>query len=80
MTDKVPGITATFVAAGIDNSLAITTEGKVLTWGYSENYRTGLGTEETVEQPTEVGGSVIAGKAFTYAACRGQFSLLAFER
>ncbi|KFG79981.1 putative Ran exchange factor Prp20/Pim1 [Metarhizium anisopliae] len=76
----IPGITATLVAAGIDNSFAITPEGKVLTWGYSENCRAGQGADTTIETPTELTEKAVSGKSFTFAACRGQFSLIASPR
>ncbi|QSZ33539.1 hypothetical protein DSL72_005107 [Monilinia vaccinii-corymbosi] len=73
----VPDITATFVAGAIDNSFAISEDGKVWAWGYSENYRTGLGTDETIRTPTAVENTAIKGKKMTFAGCGGQFSVLA---
>lgn len=61
------------MAAGIDHSFAVTSHGTVYSWGFSENYRTGLGTDETVGTPTLVG----EGKIITAAECGGQFSVLA---
>ncbi|KAG5925395.1 hypothetical protein E4U42_004319 [Claviceps africana] len=72
----VPGITATFVAAGIDNSLAIDNNGTVSCWGFSENFRTGLGSQKTVESPTELVGKGVVNRAFTYAGCGGQFTFM----
>ncbi|OBT84119.1 hypothetical protein VE02_07737 [Pseudogymnoascus sp. 03VT05] len=40
------------VAAGIDNSFAVTSQGAVYAWGFSANYRTGLGREDTLVRPT----------------------------
>lgn len=65
------------VAAGIDNSFAITKEGKVYSWGYSENYRTGLGTEKAVKEPTLLQKGDIKDKQIIYTGCGGQFSILA---
>ncbi|KAG4026939.1 hypothetical protein MFRU_035g00900 [Monilinia fructicola] len=73
----VPGITATFVSGAIDNSIAIAEDGKVWAWGYSENYRTGLGTDDTIWTPTAVENTAIKGKKMTFAGCGGQFSVLA---
>ncbi|KAG5928174.1 hypothetical protein E4U53_002734, partial [Claviceps sorghi] len=58
-------ITATFVAAGIDNSLAIDTNGTVSCWGFSENFRTGLGSQKTVDSPTELVGKGVVNRGFT---------------
>ncbi|KAG5995851.1 hypothetical protein E4U43_002954 [Claviceps pusilla] len=72
----LPGITATFVAAGIDNSLAVDKNGTVSCWGFSENYRTGLGSQKTVETPTELVGKGVVNRDFTYAGCGGQFTVM----
>ncbi|TWU74397.1 hypothetical protein ED733_002695 [Metarhizium rileyi] len=76
----IPGITAALVAAGIDNSFAATPQGRVLAWGYSEHCRTGQGTDETVETPTELAGKLASSTSFTFVACGGQFSLVASPR
>jgi len=73
----IPDIQAVFVAAAIDNSIAITTDGKAYSWGYSEGYRTGLGTEEPVKSPTLLQEGDVEGKRLTFAGCGGQFSVLA---
>ena len=65
-----------FIATGIDNSIAITEDGKAYSWGFSANYRTGLGTEEPVEEPTLVENSAVKEKRLTWAGCGGQFSVL----
>lgn len=69
-------ISADFVAAGIDNSFAIA-NGNVYSWGFSADHRTGLGTNETIEQPTRIKNSAVIEKVITFAGCGGQFSLLA---
>jgi regulator of chromosome condensation len=74
----VPGFVGVVsVNAGIDNCFAITKEGKAYSWGYSENYRTGLGTEKTIEEPTLLQKGHIRDKKLTFAGCGGQFSVLA---
>ncbi|PQE29010.1 hypothetical protein CJF30_00004039 [Rutstroemia sp. NJR-2017a BBW] len=73
----VPGISAAFVAAGIDNSMVASKEGTVYAWGFSENYRTGLGTVNNVTRPTLVENSAVKGKRMTFVGCGGQFSVLA---
>ncbi|KFZ11028.1 hypothetical protein V502_07796 [Pseudogymnoascus sp. VKM F-4520 (FW-2644)] len=70
----IPGLSfVAAVAAGIDHSFAVTSHGTAYSWGFSENYRTGLGTDETVGTPTLVG----EGKIIIAAECGGQFSVLA---
>jgi regulator of chromosome condensation len=65
------------VSAGIDNCLAITKEGEAYSWGFSANYRTGLGTDEPVEEPTKLENTALVGKFLTFVGCGGQFSVLA---
>ncbi|KAK2592275.1 hypothetical protein QQS21_010028 [Conoideocrella luteorostrata] len=72
----IPGTSATFVAAGIDNSLCIDAEGTVVSWGFSENFRTGLGTQKTIETPRELISKGVVNRAFTFAGCGGQFSVI----
>lgn len=71
----VEGVTC--VAAGIDNCLVVTKDGEAWAWGYSENYRTGLGTDDQVDEPTAIENTAVAGKMLSFAGCGGQFSLLA---
>lgn len=73
--ESVTGVV--FVAADIDNSIAVTKEGKAYAWGYSENYRTGLGTEDPVKEPTLLQNTAVKEKKIVFAGCGGQFSLLA---
>ncbi|KKA26149.1 hypothetical protein TD95_003643 [Thielaviopsis punctulata] len=64
------------VAAGTDTSFAVTTEGKVYTWGFSANYQTGLGTTDDIEEPTIIENSAIKEKRVVFAGAGGQYSLL----
>lgn len=74
----IPGVAAgtKFVAAGMDNSLAIDEHGTVSCWGYSENFRTGLGSQNTAEMPTELVGKGVVNRGFTYAGCGGEFTIM----
>ncbi|KAJ8071363.1 hypothetical protein OCU04_001692 [Sclerotinia nivalis] len=73
----VPGIKGNFVSAAIDNCIAIDDDGKAWSWGYGENYRTGLGSDDTTWTPTVIENSAIKGKRMTFAGCGGQFSIIA---
>ncbi|KAH8660689.1 regulator of chromosome condensation 1/beta-lactamase-inhibitor protein II [Tricladium varicosporioides] len=77
MPTVVPGIHAVSVAAAIDDSFAITPEGKAYSWGFSESYRTGQGTVETVMEAKLLNQSEVKDKKLTYVGCGGQFSVLA---
>ncbi len=65
------------MAAGIDNSFAISRDGEIYSWGFSASYRTGQGTENSVDMPTKIENSAVRGKKITFAGCGGQFSVLA---
>ncbi|CAD6443584.1 02a6d108-a1be-4110-b1c9-4dcf3e2be567 [Sclerotinia trifoliorum] len=73
----VPSIKGNFVSAAIDNCIAIDDDGKAWSWGYGENYRTGLGSDETTWTPKVIENSAIKGKKMTFAGCGGQFSIIA---
>ncbi|KAF2429961.1 RCC1/BLIP-II [Tothia fuscella] len=78
----VPGkfFDAVSVAAGIDHSVAITAAGKVWSWGFSSNYRTGLRTDDSVKVPTLIENQAISQRSISAASCGGQFLLLAGTR
>jgi regulator of chromosome condensation len=71
------GLKASFVAAGIDNSLAINEHGNLLAWGFSESYRTGLGTDDSIHVPTLLKIKGSSGLRFVFVGCGGQFSVAA---
>ncbi|KAF8864615.1 RCC1/BLIP-II [Acephala macrosclerotiorum] len=73
----IPDINAKSVAAGIDNSFAIDSDGKVFSWGFSQNYRTGQGKEETVDSAWLLENTAVKNKKLSFAGCGGQFSVLA---
>jgi regulator of chromosome condensation len=70
-------IDAIGVAAGIDDSFAITTDGTAFSWGFSSNFRTGHGTDDSIKKATIIENSAVRGKKLTFAGCGGQFSVLA---
>ncbi|UNI22837.1 hypothetical protein JDV02_008689 [Purpureocillium takamizusanense] len=67
----------TSVAAGSDNSFAVTGDGKVYSWGFSANYQTGQGVIDDIKTPTLVDNTAIRGKKIIGAHPGGQFSILA---
>ncbi|KAI1763608.1 RCC1/BLIP-II [Hypoxylon sp. FL1150] len=73
----IPDVSASFVAAGTDTSIAITPDGQAYSWGFSENYQTGLGTIEDVEIPTIIDNSAVRDEKLVWAGCGGQYSMLA---
>lgn len=70
----LPAIAA--VAVGVDNSFAVTADGRVLSWGFSSGYQTGQGQEEDVEVPTLIDNTAIRGKKIVFAGSGGPYSVL----
>ena len=62
---------------GTDHTIAITTDGKAYSWGFSANYQTGQGTDEDVEVATLIDNTAVRGKRLVYAGAGGQYSVLA---
>ncbi len=64
-----------YATAGSDTSLAITTDGKAYSWGFSANYQTGQGTTDDVEVATHIDNTALRGKKLNWAGAGGQFSV-----
>ncbi|RYP50869.1 hypothetical protein DL768_003704 [Monosporascus sp. mg162] len=75
----IPGIHATFVAAGTDTSFAIDEAGKVYSWGFSANYQTGQGTGDDVEVPKLIDNTAVRDRKIIWAGAGGQYSIVAAE-
>ncbi|CAK7238355.1 hypothetical protein SEUCBS140593_010583 [Sporothrix eucalyptigena] len=75
----VPGVpsTVTNVNAGTDNTFALTSDGKVYSWGFSGNYQTGQGTTDDIELPTLIDNTAVRDKKLVFAGAGGQFSIVA---
>lgn len=73
----LPGVSEiSSVAAGTDNSFAVSRDGKVYSWGFSANYQTGQGTIDDIHTPTVIDNTAIRGKQIIAANAGGQFSIL----
>ncbi|KAK2737118.1 hypothetical protein FQN57_000457 [Myotisia sp. PD_48] len=71
----VPNINAAHIAAGADHSIAIDTDGKAWTWGFSANYQTGQGTDDDIEVATMIDNTAVRNTKLTGAGAGGQFSV-----
>ncbi|KAJ5964620.1 uncharacterized protein N7479_004496 [Penicillium vulpinum] len=71
----VPGIKAKVVAAASDHSLAIDTDGRAWSWGFSATYQTGQGTQDDIEMATVIDNTATRGKKLNWAGAGGQFSV-----
>lgn len=65
------------VAASSDHCLAVTSEGKAYSWGFSANYQTGQGSGEDVEVATLIDNTAVRDEKLVWAGAGGQFSMLA---
>ncbi|TVY31548.1 Protein pim1 [Lachnellula occidentalis] len=72
----VPGIDGVAVAAGPDNGAAITSDGKVYTWGFNANYQTGQGPVADIPVATVVDNTAVRGKKLVSVGLGGQFGVL----
>ncbi|KAK2626192.1 hypothetical protein QTJ16_004454 [Diplocarpon rosae] len=73
----IPDIQGAYVATGPDTGIAVATDGKAFSWGFSSNYQTGQGTGEDITEATEIDNSAVRGKKLVWAGVGGQFGILA---
>ena len=64
------------MTAGTDNCFAVSDCGDVFAWGFSDDCRTGLGTEESVREPTEVTTGGLADVRCVNVVSGGQFTII----
>ncbi|TFB07618.1 Protein pim1 [Trichoderma ghanense] len=72
--EKLSDIVA--VAAGTDNSFAVSKDGKAYSWGFSSNYQTGQGTIDDIHVPTLIDNTATRDKKIIGAGAGGQYSVL----
>lgn len=72
----VPSLKAMQATAGSDHTIAITTEGKAYSWGFSSSYQTGQGVTDDVELATLIDNRAVQGKKLNWAGAGGQFSVM----
>ncbi|KAI1083498.1 RCC1/BLIP-II [Whalleya microplaca] len=73
----VPDLNVSFVATGTSTTIAITSDGKAYSWGFSESWQTGLGTKDDVPVPTLIDPRDVLNKKLIWAGSGGQYSMLA---
>jgi len=71
----IPPVTSD--AAGTDHGFALTDDGEAYSWGFSENGRTGQGTENDIKVPTLIDDKAIRGKKVAIASASESFSSVA---
>jgi regulator of chromosome condensation len=74
---QVPELEASHCAAGSDHCLAVSTDGKVYSWGFNATYQCGQGNDEDVEVCTVIANTAVRGKTIVWAGGGGQFSIVA---
>ncbi|KAJ9196145.1 hypothetical protein DTO164E3_6442 [Paecilomyces variotii] len=67
-----------YAAAGSDQNIAITAQGKAYSWGFNTNYQCGQGPNlDEVTVPTLIDNTAVRDKKLTWAGSGGQYSMLA---
>lgn len=78
VASRVPGIDATFAAAGGEHSIAVARDGKAYSWGFNQNGQTGQGiAEDEIKCATQIESNAVRGKTMVWAGGAAQFSVLA---
>lgn len=73
----LPGLQVAFAAAGGEHCLAITSDGKAYSWGFSMGGQTGLGTDDDVEHATLINSKSVRDQHLVWAGAGGTYSILA---
>ncbi|KAF2767571.1 RCC1/BLIP-II, partial [Teratosphaeria nubilosa] len=73
--DDIDGA-VTNVAANSDTSIVVTKEGKAYSWGFSGNYQTGTGSDDTEVEATMIDNTAIREQIVIGAGVGGQFGFL----
>jgi regulator of chromosome condensation len=68
------------VACGPEHTIAINTDGKAFSWGFSTNYQTGQGTEDDIDVPTLIDNTAVRDIKLTFAGAGGQYSVLGSKK
>ena len=74
---RVPGFSAAFATAGSDHCIAISKDGRAFSWGFSQGFQTGQGTDDDIECATQIDNTAVRGKRLVWAGAGGQFSMIA---
>lgn len=74
---ELPGLgEVACVASGAEHCIAVAKDGKAFAWGFSEAYRTGLGTDDDVPTPLRIENTAVREKRLVWAGAGGQFSVV----
>lgn len=66
-----------FVAAGSDHNILVTSDGKAYSWGFNAIHQCGQGRDDDIVVATLIDNTVVRGKKLTWAGAGGQYSMLA---
>jgi regulator of chromosome condensation len=74
----LPIIGCTYVAAGSDHNILITSGGKAYSWGFNANYQCGQGPkDDDITIATLIDNSAVRQKRLSWAGAGGQYSMIA---
>ena len=65
------------ITSNTDHNIAVTNDGKAYSWGFSENYQTGLGVTEDVTEATLIDNSAVRDQKLIWAGAGGQYGIVA---
>ncbi|KAF2019647.1 RCC1/BLIP-II [Aaosphaeria arxii CBS 175.79] len=68
------------VACGPEHTIAINSEGRAYSWGFSANYQTGQGTDDDVQLPTLIDNTAVRETKLVWAGAGGQYSVVASRK
>jgi regulator of chromosome condensation len=74
---QIPGLEASYCAAGSDHCLAVGVDGRVYSWGFNATYQCGQGSDEDIEECMQINNTAVRDKRIVWAGAGGQFSVIA---
>ncbi|EKD16056.1 uncharacterized protein L3040_003496 [Drepanopeziza brunnea f. sp. 'multigermtubi'] len=73
----LPSIKGVQVSSGPDTCIAVDSDGKAYSWGFSGNYQTGQGHSNDVSEAEWIDNSAVRGKKLVWSGVGGQFGIVA---
>ena len=74
---RIPDLEASYCAAGSDHCLAVGKDGRIYSWGFNATYQCGQGSDEDIEECTQINNTAVRDKKIVWAGAGGQFSVIA---
>lgn len=75
----LPDLKVRYAALGTEHAIAVTTDGRAVSWGFNSTYQTGHPTDEDVKVATVIDGKAVREKTLVWAGAGGQYGMVAAE-